>query len=603
MAIDSSNSAGAFNLGNVYPNAFFDYLSRLLPRRLKLLFRWLEYLYANCGQVFSVIKKFSEYSVTSLTYETADKEQKDKLTEIMDKHIHIKATDIQIGIDYYIYGNSMTSLFKPFTRWLICKGCNNKHNGINYPYEWMNQKFEFKIKCSACGKHDIAKVEHEKLSDPKRLRVIRWDPKEIDINSNPVTGESEYYYNIPDSIKQKIRSKKPDKFLINTLPWEIIETIKAKKIFKFREGQVYHMKCPSPAGINQEWGFPSLLGCMKPFFYTAILRKANEAIALERLVPWRILYPQAGSSNNDPAAYVTLSKFRNELTDAVRKWRRDPNMVKLSPIPVGMTQVGGEGKNLMVTSEIAQAEEVIVTSMGVPKEFIYGGLTHAGGSVTLRMLENLIFTYTDQLTECNQWITDQVCTFMGLKPVKVGMVDFKLVDDLQQKQLIGQLYQSKAVSKTTFLKSLDIDADDERKAMIEDAIADARMQLDIDSRIKKMQNELAKKVEQQVAGNPLQYDPQAVMQVAMQEAQTQAQMPADQRKARMQQLSAQDPVLEALVEKLVAQIHNQQKKQGATVQQPGAQPQPAQAGGSSAAIAVAPGQSGGGSSSTKMGGG
>lgn len=574
-----------------------------MPRRLKLLFRWLEYLYANCGQVFSVIKKFSEYSVTSLTYDTVDKDQKDKLTEIMDKHVHIKAVDIQIGIDYYMYGNSLTSLFKPFTRWLICKKCNAKHNGLNYPYEWMNQKFEFKIKCSACGRHDIARVEHEPLRDPKKLRVIRWDPKNIDINNNPVTGDCEYYYNIPDDIKAKIRSKKPDKFLINTMPWEIIETIKQKRTFKFREGQVYHMKCPSPAGINQEWGFPSLLGCMKPFFYTAILRKANEAIALERLVPWRILYPQASTGNNDPAAYVTLSKFRNELTDAVRKWRRDPNMVKLSPIPIGMTQVGGEGKNLMVTNEIQQAEEVIVTSMGVPKEFIYGGLTHAGGSVTLRMLENLIFTYTDQLTECNQWIVDQVCLFAGLKPVKVGMVDFKLVDDIQQKQLVGQLFQAKSVSKTTFLKSLDIDAEVERKQMIEDAVADARMQMEIDSKIKAMQNELAKKVDQQVEGNPLQYDPQAVMQVAMQEAQTQAQMPEDQRKARMEQIAAQDPVLEALVEKMVTQVHNQQKRQGAQVQKPGAPAQSPPTGGGDASFTVQPGQSGGGSPSTKMAGG
>lgn len=563
------NSLGAFNLGNVYPNAFFDYLSRLMPRRLKLLFRWLEYLYTNCGQVFSVIKKFSEYPITSLTYDTQDKETKEKLTEIMDKHVHIKAADIQIGIDYYVYGNSFVSLFKPFTRWLICKACNAKHNALNYPYEWMNQKFEFKIKCSGCGKHDVAKVENEPLRDAKKLRVIRWDPKDIDINANPVTGESEYYYNIPDSIKQKIRSKKPDKFLLNTLPWEIIQTIKQKRVFKFRDGQIYHMKCPSPAGINQEWGFPSLLGCMKPFFYTAILRKSNEAIALERLVPWRILYPQASSANNDPSAYVTLSKFKNELQDAVRKWRRDPNMVKIAPIPVGMTQIGGDARALLVTNEVQQAEEVIITSMGVPKEFIYGGLTHAGGSVTLRMLENLIFTYVDQLTELNQWIVDQVCAFMGLKPVKVGMVDFKLIDDIQQKQLVGQLFQSQVVSETTFLKSLDIDPVHERKQMVEDALAKAKMQRDIESKMSSFKNDLSAKADAQVSGNPLQYDPNAVLQVAQQEAETMAQLPEDQRKQRLTQIKAQDPVLEILVTNMLGQIHRQQKQQGAQANQPG----------------------------------
>lgn len=602
MAINPSG-VGAFNLGNVYPNAFFDYLSRLMPRRLKLLFRWLEYLYANCGQVFSCIKKFSEYPVTTLTYDTQDKDAKKKLTETMEKHVHIRSVDIQVGIDYHMYGNSFTSVFKPFTRWLVCKKCSNRHNAVNYPYEWMNQRFEFKIKCSSCGSHDIAKVEHEKLPDPKKIRVVRWDPKDIDINSNPITSECEYYYNIPDSIKQKIRSKKPDKFLLNTLPWEFIETIKAKRVFKFRDGQLYHMKCPSPAGINQEWGFPPLLGCMKPFFYTAILRKSNEAVALERLVPWRVIYPQASSANNDPAAFVTLSRFKTELSDAVRKWRRDPNMVKLSPIPIGMTQIGGDGRNLMVTNEIQQAEEVIVTSMGVPKEFIYGGLTHAGGSVTLRMLENLIFTYVDQLTEFNQWVTDQVCDFANWKRVTVGMTDFKLIDDIQQKQMVGQLFQAKSVSETTFLKSMDIDPEHERKQMVEDAVSQAKMQQEIERRLKEIKSDLSQKVDQQMDGNPLKYDPNAVLQVAQQEAMTCAQMPEEQRKKRLEQLKAQDPVLEIVVQNVLTQIHRQQKQQGATVQTAGAQPQGQPDGAAQASFKVSPEQSGGGSPSTTMGGG
>jgi len=597
---DGSNDPNAFNIGNFYPNAFFDYLSRLMPRKLKTLFKWLEYLYVNCGQVFSVIKKFSEYPITSLTFETPNKELEDRIGTIMNKHIKIKRVLINIGIDYFVYGNSFVSVFRPFQRWLECSKCNTRHNALNHPYEWMPDKIQFKIKCSSpkCGHDGIANVKHEKLNDTKKIKVIRWDPKEIDINWNPVTGESEYYYTIPQEMKQRIKTKKPDKFLINTLPWEFLQTIKDKQIFKFREGQIYHLKNPAPAGINQEWGFPSLLGALKPYFYTAILRKGNEALALERLVPWRVLHPTPTSASNDPGQFVNLARWRNELQDAIRKWRRDPNMVKLSPIPVGVTEIGGNARPLLTHQEVAMTEENIITGMGVPKEFITGGLTHAGGSVTLRMLENLLFTYTEQIIELAQWLTDAVCTFTGIQKVTVGMVDFKLVDDIQQKQLLGQLFTSGEISGKTFLQALDLDPEVEREYILEEKIAKAKMEMDFNRRMSELQDTLASKVENQVKGNPLQYDPNAVMQVAQQEAMQLSQMPEDQRKGRIQQLEMQDPVLSACIKSLLSQIQTQQREQGAQLmQQGGGMPN------GGGMLSITPESRGGGSPSTPRNGG
>ena len=595
---NQSNNLGAHNLGNAYPNAFFDYLSKLMPRKLKTLFKWLEYLYVNCGQVFSVIKKFSEYPITSLTFDTTDSKLSGKLNEILCKHVKIKAALINVGLDYFVYGNTFVSVFKPFTRWLICTHCNHKHNGTNYPYEWMPSQFKFRIKCSACGKSSVAAVAHEKLKDTNKIKIIRWDPKEIDINWNPVTGESEYYYTIPERIKARLRTKKPDKFLLNTLPWEFIQTVHKKKIFKFRDDQIYHMKNPAPAGINQEWGFPGLIGCLKPFFYTAILRKANEAIAYERLVPWRILFPQASTSNSDPAQFVNLSRWSTELKDAIQKWRRDPNLVKLSPIPVGMQQVGGDGRALLVANEIAQTEEGIITSMGVPKEFIYGGLTHAGGSVTLRMLENLLFTYTDQLTDLLQWVVDQVAEFAGLQTVPVGLVDFKMIDDIQQKQLLGQLYQQKEISATTFLKAVDIDIEKERDQIIQDEVKKHIMNKTLERKIAEMTDNLAAKAEQNAGGNPLSYDPNLVMQVAYQEAQTMLQMDEQARKQRVAQLQMQDPVLSILVDTSMKDLQKQMKQQGAYLAGP-PQMGPDQSGGQgNGQIKVTPENSQGSSPST-----
>jgi len=293
-----------------------------------------------------------------------------------------------------------------------------------------------------------------------------------------------------------------------------------------------------------------------------------------------------------------LSRWSTELKDAIQKWRRDPNLVKLSPIPVGMQQVGGDGRALLVANEIAQTEEGIITSMGVPKEFIYGGLTHAGGSVTLRMLENLLFTYTDQLTDLLQWVVDQVAEFAGLQTVPVGLVDFKMIDDIQQKQLLGQLYQQKEISATTFLKAVDIDIEKERDQIIQDEVKKHIMNKTLERKIAEMTDNLAAKAEQNAGGNPLSYDPNLVMQVAYQEAQTMLQMDEQARKQRVAQLQMQDPVLSILVDTSMKDLQKQMKQQGAYLAGP-PQMGPDQSGGQgNGQIKVTPENSQGSSPST-----
>lgn len=566
MSDQSSN--GSLNYGNrdnVYPNAFFDYLTKLLPKQLKVLFVWIEYLYVNSGHIFSTLKKFSEYPITDITIDSDGNKSLNAKVKDMLKDIKMKSSLINIGIDYHLYGNSFVSMFKPFTRLLVCKHCGVKHNAAKISYVWKFSKCEFHIKCGGCKKTGAAIVKHEKIKDAKRLCVIRWDAKHMDINANPITEEAEYYYTIPNSIIKRLKGKKPDTFLLNTLPLEFIQTITRKRVFKFSPGAIYHMKAPVPAGINKEWGFPQLVSAMKPFFYTAILRKANESIALEHIVPMRILYPQGTSTNNDPTQYVSLAKWRTEMEEAIKKWRRDPNHIKFSPLPVGVENMGGDGRAMLTNQEVQVAEENIVHSMGVPKEFVYGGLANNSGSVTLRILENQLFTYTAQLKECLQWLTNEATDFMGWSRVDVGMTDFVLVDDVEQKRTALQFGDASGIlSKDTTASLLDLDLEDERAKQLQEAIDEARAQIKIKEEVRKIYESLSQKVKNQESGNPLNYDPQAVMQVAQDQATQLIQVPMEQRKSMLSQMAAQDPVLHAVVLEALKQLHKVNKDSGAS---------------------------------------
>ena len=562
MATTTDPFLNANTNANMYPNPFFDYLSRLMPRNIKDMFQWLEYLYANSGQVYPVIKKFSEYAITEITYTSTSPKVMTNAKKIFDKKLQMKATLINISNDFHLYGNSFVSLYRPFVRHLICKKCNHVHNAEKTTYTWDSKTFSYLIKCNKCGHSGKATVKNIKLRDVNRLRIIRWDPKYIEIEYNPVSGESQYYYNFPEYLKKELKKKKPSSFILDRMPWEYIQAMKSKKLFRFKSDKIYHLKNPSPAGVSQEWGFPGLLSALKPYFYTATLKKANEATAFERLTPWRVLYPQGTSSTTDPATFINMRKWRNELETAIRTWKRDPNSIKLSPIPVGMQQIGGDGRALLLNNEIKMEEENIITSMGVPVEFITGGLTHAGGSVTLRMIENILFTFTSQLEMLMQWITDEVNNYMNYEKVDVSLIPFKLVDDVQQKQLILQLWEVGKISDSTASEFFDIDFAEERKKLVSDNELNSKTEAKISRQLQEMQNSIAEQVRQQEMGDPLNYDPAAVYQVAEEQATQLTQVSAEERKQALEQLEQSDPVLHALVQKIVRSIFSAQQSQG-----------------------------------------
>ena len=349
---------------------------------------------------------------------------------------------------------------------------------------------------------------------------------------------------------------------MDRMPWEYIQAMKTKKLFRFNNDKIYHLKNPSPAGVSQEWGFPGLLCALKPYFYTAVLKKANEATAFERLKPWRVLYPEGNNPLANPATMINMSKWKSELQNAVKTWRRDPDAIKISPVPVGMQQIGGDGRALLLNNEIKMEEENTITSMGVPLEFVRGGLSHAGGSVTLRMLENSLFTYSSQLNKGLQWITDEVNGYMSYEKVETEMVPFKLVDDVQQKQLIYQMWAEGKISDTAASEYFDIDFAKEREKIESDTAQNAKSEARTQRILEDIQNNVATQVRQQAQGDPLSYDPQAVFQVAQEQAMQMTQMPAEHRKQALAQMEQTDPVLHALVQKLVRTIFQSQQSQG-----------------------------------------
>ena len=480
--------------GVAHPNPVFDYLTAFLPRKLKTVFYWMEYLYSNSPQIFAALNKFALYPITDFTFETGNAKLKSRYKHTLEDKLHLKALLMRDGIDKFIYGNTFSSLYFPFHRYLKCPRCKRQWNitKIDYKFKIRKKEFQFTFMCKKCGQNVRGKVIDKHIKRADDINLIRWDPKQMDIIGNPITGESEYYYTIPDNLKDRVR--KGDTYVINTMPLSFLETIARNEIFRFEKPREYHMRNPAPAGIDMRWGFPPLLPTLKQFFYVAILRKANEAIALEHIVPFRVLSPEQGTAASDPTVTISLSNWVNETKFNLKAWRKDPLHLMFSPIPVKVTNIGGQGRALMVTGEITEAENAIIAAMGMPREFIYGGLTATGSSVTLRMLENQLHNHTTDMIGEAQWVADNVGQYLGLEKIKIGLKPFKLVDDVQQKYMLLQANQASGgqmYSSTTLADLFGSDIAKERELRLQESVDEVKLQHDIQKKIQELQTSLA----------------------------------------------------------------------------------------------------------------
>jgi len=559
----------------------FDFLTAFAPRKLKDLFRLCEYLYFNSAQIYAALQKFCTYPVTDLVYETTNESLKKKYKKLHDKTLKTKRILIRGAIDKFVYGNAFFSLYSPFARFLQCPKCDQLTNITAVDYKFKLKTLSFTYTCGKCKTRGEGKVVDKAITRPDRVSVIRWDPKLMDIDYNPITGHSEYYYTIPKELKE--RANKGNKHLINTLPMEFLKALKGDKIFKFAEGQIFHMKMDAPAGIEAQWGFPPLASTIKLFFYAAVLRKANEAIALDYVVPLRIVSPKQASGNADPVMTISLERWSSEMKTNVKKWRRDPLHIMWSPIPAEVTHLGGQARALMTLGEQQAAEDSIIAALGLPKEFIYGGFSAMGSGIQLRVLENQLIHQTGDLNDLLQWITDRLAQMLGWETVGVELAPFKFIDDVQQKTLLLSLNQQDPsgpwVSKATLGESFDIDPAEEREKLMQEALDSARYQQKLQQKMQEMQNTLAAQVQaQQMMGQQgLAYDQQAVIAQADQMVQQMMGLDPGTRQSQMHALEIEDLVMYSVVRKRMEDMNTAQNQDAiaqARAQQGGVMPPP-----------------------------
>lgn len=449
-----------------YPSPFFDLAHTYLPATVKQMFRWCRYYFMTNPLINATVFKLSEYPVTDLIIESDDIAEKSRWSEYMHDHLRFNAFRVEVGLDYFTYGNALVSLGYDFKKYLTCTTCGWKEEASKCRHAWVFTNYTFRLTCPRCEVTGDANVSEIYLKNPSGIKLIRWNPEDVEIVYNDLTGNYTYFYTIPPVIRNDIVIGRKE--VIETIPQVFIRALKEQKGIIFSPDKVFHMRRPSLATQDRGWGTPLLLPVLKDTYYLQLMKKAQEAILLEHIVPLRILFPQPASGSADPFTMINLGDWKDHVAMEIARWRFDHNYMPIMPLPIGNQTIGGDGKALLLTSEIQQWSDQILIGMGVPREFLVGGLSYAGTNVSLRMLENSFIGYNLRHKGLARFVIQEVASFLDWPVVKSRFKPFKMADDLQRKAYRFQLNGANKISDTTLLADEDLDQADENKLMIDE---------------------------------------------------------------------------------------------------------------------------------------
>lgn len=433
----------------LYPAPYFDPIAMQTLMDPKIMMHWGRYFYDWHPILHAAIEKMVSYPITDFIFDSEDKSAEKQYKELFER-LNVRSILHRMGLDYFVLGNSYFSLIMPFKRLLICPECNGAMaaDKAQFAVEVNN----LRMVCPHCGKNVIAEIKDSTTRDPKDIKPILWDPLNMKVEYDEVLNNSEYYYSIPGSIASSLN--KGDKRLWSTYPLYMIEAARKKKLLKLFPDKVLHLKRDNhSSAYNKGYGQPIVSPVLKYLFHLLVLIRAQDALAIDQILPWTIISPSSNGSV-DPSGDLDLGRYASALQDEYKEWKKNPLRKSVMPIPVNAQIVGAQGKALMLTNEIQEITNQILAGMGVPNEFVYGGLQWSGANISLRMLENQFINYRNMMQRVIDYIVEQCQTYFNMPTIKIRMQPFKMADDVAQKDILLRLVESGMISRETALKEV-----------------------------------------------------------------------------------------------------------------------------------------------------
>lgn len=463
----------SFRGSEALPDPFLDVAALTMPTSMADAFVWCERVFERLGVYRSAVERIIAYFLTEVQLDGADKQQKDECLDFLENELHIKSLLTEVSLDYLFYGNSLTSMITPIKRYLSCPNCGMEApltavaQNRSFHFAW--ESFQFRVTCPRCEKRSAWHRHDRRAGSGKQLFIKRWAPQDIEIMFDPLTERCHYIWKIDQTYRQQVRAG--ELIVLETANWEIIEAVRDNKWLKFDDDFVYHMKEPRLAGqINRGWGLSRALTNLGITYYVQTLHKYNESLALDYVMPFRVITPElkGGPLETEPAFKLGISTFVSRVNGMVRARRHDPTRWNVLPFPIRYQALGGDATSFTPKDLIDQGYDVMFNAIGCPVEFYRGNLSSQAAVPMLRIFESHHQHFRDQQIRFLQFVVNAVIDRMGWEKMDATLLKPRHADDISRQQMQLQLGINRQISQTTSLRSVGLDFEEETRRKLEE---------------------------------------------------------------------------------------------------------------------------------------
>lgn len=546
-----------------FMNPWIDLASSYAPRTIVSALELCEFLYVNDSTYRKASERIINYFLTDLKFIGQADEERRKFEKIMKNDFDLMGTLQSVGNDFMCYGNSFCTISLPFTRVLICSKCRREVNIEHVNFKYDANDGNFLTYCPKCGGDTKHFVKDYKKKDSRAIKLVRWNPKHITIKANRLTHHVEYYTEVPQEIKTGVLSG--DEFYLKTTPLPFLQAIKKQSLFKFKANHVHHLREPYLSGLwLGGWGLPAILSSFKNFFRLQVLRRYNEVLMMDYIVPIRIISPTQGNYTDGNSIYNNLMRnWVEQMQDAVVRHRADGTDWNFFPFPVTYQAVGGEGRQLAPVDQIRDEEDRMLNGRGIPPELYRSTMTLQAAPISLRVFERGWSNLIRGLNLLAQDCVSKISSYIGSGDYECELESVKIIDDIENKAWRLQAMSANLLSKETAMSPMGIpNPTEEFKKILEEQRREQEESQKMQEEMEMSQMGLINPEDPNGQSGDGQVTPENVNQEADQIARQLLEMPEADRRRQLTSIRNNNDTLHALVLKKMDQLRNQARSIG-----------------------------------------
>jgi hypothetical protein len=585
---------------SAFPDPYWDLASQAMPRSMPEALRWAERVHQTDGIFSEAMNRVAAYFVTDIEItgppsgsKEISEDEKGKWREYIDKTLKLRDWIHKVAVNYLWYGVAHVSVITPFRRYLVCPECQHRAPFTNvydkpvYSFAWTD--FKFTAKCPVCGFQGAWQDSCKPQGAESDVVLKIWSPHQIEILAEDFTGFKDFIWN--PTFVQRDQVRKGHRLVLERYPKEALEAVKHNAKVRLKRDLVFQICDPALAGIDMAgWGMARALKNFRQAWYCQVLRRFNETICVEHIVPFRVITPLprpgADPDTADPLKTHGMHKWQAALGQIVAQHRRAPGGTHTLPFPIQSTLIGGEANTLAPFQLLDQARDDLLNASGVPLEFYKMTLSTQSAPAALRLFESHWGHLVYALNQIAQYVVDRSARILNWSPVQVALKKVTIADDMDTKLAKLQLYGAGQISGQRALEALGIPYKEDQYTMLEE-------QKDKADKVREMQEEMGREEMMRQFGAPQTQgqgqapppgggagagappaagggapadgsgmNPDDLMTQAQDLAQQFKAMPEGERRSQLLQMKRENRSLHALVKSYMDDIDQQASRQG-----------------------------------------